>query len=579
METLIDACLGHVPLDLLLSGKVVDVYRGSIINGYVGIKDGLIVYFGVKPKPSKEVLNLSSGFILPTYIDGHIHIESSLMTPSAFARAVIPRGTGCVIADPHEIANVLGVDGIKFMIEDSKKTPLKVYFMIPSSVPSSSLETTGAVIGLKEIEALKSIENILGLGEVMNYVGVINKDRSILDKLRACKRMIIDGHAPGLKEDNLCAYVLAGINSDHEVTDLEEAIEKLSLGVWIMIREGSTAKAISKLRGVVSKGCPERVMLVTDDRHAVDIIHEGHLDYCLRRAVEEGLDPIDAIKMVTIKPAEYFGLRHLGGLSPGKSADIVVVDNLRDFRAKLVIIDGKIVAKDGKWLCSEEMEREDFTIGAVNIGEFKIEDLCIRHPEIKYGRTVVRVIGLREGQILTDELHYEMDVVDGLVNADPSRDILKICVIERHKGSGRVGLGFVRGFGFKSGAIASTVAHDSHNIIAVGVKDHDIYRAVLKLKEMNGGFVAVDNEKILAELPLPIAGLMTNLSAEKISSRMEELNRVAAKMDCKIKNPFTVLSFLSLPVVPKLKITDHGLIDTEKQRIVSPFVKDEELKV
>lgn len=556
---------------MLISGQIVDVYRSVIFDGYVGIKDGKIVYVGSKPKPSLERIDALEKYVLPAYIDGHIHIESTLMRPSALARAVIPRGTCCIIADPHEIANVLGLDGIRFMIEDSEKTPLKIYFMIPSSVPSTELETSGARIGLEEIIMLKRFEKILGLGEVMNYLGVVNRDRSVLDKIAACRGMVIDGHAPGLRGDMLCAYVLAGICSDHEILEVEEAVEKLSLGMWIMIREGSTVKSIGMLKKIISRGCPERVMLVTDDRHAEDIVKEGHMDYCLRRAVEEGIDPIDAVKMVTIKPSEYFGLRNLGGISPGKSADIVIVDDLRSFNARIVLIDGKLVAKDGRYLHAESWGRED-RLGAVNIGDLKIENLRIMHPRIKNGRALVRAIGLIEGQIYTEEEHIEVDVVDGIVKPDPGRDLLKICVVERHRGSGRIGLGFVRGFGLRSGALASTVAHDSHNIIAVGVDDRDIYEAILRLKETNGGLVIVNGGRVLSELPLPIAGLMSNLSAEEIAEKITVLREDAGKLGCKIKDPFMALSFLSLPVVPKLKITDHGLIDSEKLRIVSIFL-------
>jgi adenine deaminase len=494
------------------------------------------------------------------------------MTPSSFARAVIPHGTCCVIADPHEIANVLGLNGIKFMIEDAEKTPLKIYFMIPSSVPSTNLETSGATIGLEEIEVLKGFRRILGLGEVMNYRGVISKDKLILDKMRACRGMIIDGHAPGLRGEELCAYISAGISSDHEVTSLEEAKEKLSLGMWIMIREGSTAKAISSLIKIVSKGCPERVMLVTDDRHAGDIISEGHIDNCLRRAVEEGIDPIDAIRMVTLKPAEYFRLPDLGGLSPGKSADIVIVDDLRNFRAEIVLINGRLVAKKGKYFGDTSEKKLKMTVGAINIGVLKPEDLQIRHLSVNSGKVTVRVIGLIKDQIVTEEHHCEMNVANGVVNSDPSRDILKICVVERHKGSGRIGKGFVRGFGLRSGAIASTVAHDSHNIVAVGVNDRDIYRAILRLKEINGGFVIVGGGKVLDDLPLPVAGLMTSLEANEVAEKTKSLDTFAAQMGCKIKNPFMVLSFLSLPVIPKLKITDFGLIDVEEFRVVSVFV-------
>ncbi|MEM1543925.1 MAG: adenine deaminase [Candidatus Bathyarchaeia archaeon] len=572
MESLINSCLGLTPLDLLISGRIVDVYGGSIFDGYVGVRGGLIVYVGVKPKPSRESLILPSSYVLPAYIDGHIHIESSLMTPSSFARAVIPHGTCCVVADPHEIANVLGLDGIKFMIEDARRTPLKFYFMIPSCVPSTNLETSGAEIGLREIEALKGFKNILGLGEVMNYKGVVMGDKQILDKIGACRGMIIDGHAPGLRDEELCAYILAGIGSDHEVISLEEAREKITLGMWIMIREGSTTKAISNLIRVVSRGCPERAMLVTDDKHAGDIIREGHIDHCLRRAVEEGLDPIDAIRMVTIKPAEYFRLSNLGGLSPGKAADIVIVDDLRSFRAKIVLIDGRIVAKDGKYLGDETGRPSKITLGSVNFKPLHLEDLRIKHPSINDGRATVRVIGLIKDQIITEEIRCEMSVINGEVNPDPDRDILKICVIERHKTSGRIGKGFVKGFGLKSGAIASTVAHDSHNIIAVGASDLSMYRAIMRIKEINGGFVIVDGGRVIGELPLPVAGLMTTLDAEDIARRMERLEEETSRLGCKIRNPFMALSFLSLPVVPKLKITDYGLIDAERLEIVSPFI-------
>ena len=573
IESLIDACLGLSRLDVLVSGKIVDVYSGNIFDGFVGVKDGLVAYVGRKPKPANKTMNFPSKYVLPAYIDGHIHIESSLMTPSMFARAVIPHGTCCVIADPHEIANVMGLDGIRFMIEDAERTPLKFYFMIPSSVPSTNLETSGAEISLKEIEILKKFKQILGLGEVMNYKGVINKDRSILDKIKMCREMIIDGHAPGLRGDELCMYVSAGIGSDHEVASFDEAKEKLMLGMWVMIREGSTAKAISSLINVVSKGCPERVMLVTDDRHAGDILHEGHLDYCLRRAVEEGLDPIDAVRMVTIKPAEYFGLKNLGGLSPGKSADIVIVDDLKEFRAEAVFINGKLVAENGRYLGAEAKAKKLFALPkSVNIGGLRLEDLRIEHPNKKSGGTIVRVIGLIENQIITEEIHQELSIVNGEVKADPTRDILKICVVERHKGTGRVGKGFVRGFGLKSGAVASTFAHDSHNIIAVGVDDREIYRAIWRLREIDGGFVIVSNGLILEDLPLPVAGLMTTLSASEIAEKLRMLEEAAVKLGCEIENPFTALSFLSLPVIPKLKITDLGLIDAEKLKIVNLFV-------
>ncbi len=577
MKSLIDACLGLSSLDLLISGRIVDVYSGSVTEGYVGVKEGLIVYVGRKPKPAREFMGFPSEYILPAYIDGHIHIESSLMTPKMFARAVIPHGTCCVIADPHEIANVMGLEGIKFMIEDAAKSPLKTYFMIPSSVPSTDLETAGAEIGLKEIEILKGFRQILGLGEVMNYKGVISGEKNILEKLRACSGMIIDGHAPGLRGDELRAYMLAGVKSDHEVISLDEAWEKLSLGMWLMIREGSTAKSISKLIKVVSRGSPERAMFVTDDRHAGDILMGGHMDNCLRKAVEAGLDPIDAVRMVTIKPAEYFRLKNLGGLSPGKSADITIVNNLREFRAEMVLIDGRVVAKDGKYLGEETENPLETTAEAtvkrtVKIGRLKPEDLRIKHPSKEWGEATVRVIGVVKDQIVTEELHYEMSIIHREVPPDPKRDLLKICVVERHKRTGRIGRGFVFGFGLKAGALASTIAHDSHNIVAVGVNDESIYSAVRRLREINGGLIVTDGRKVLEDLSLPIAGLMAEADVSEIAAKMMALERAAVEIGCRIRNPFMALSFLSLPVVPKLRLTDFGLVDAENLKIVNLFV-------
>jgi len=330
------------PADLVIFGNLVNVYTGDISRSYIGIKNGRITCVSENPLPSIRRINLTSEYVLPGYIDGHVHIESSFMIPSQYAATVILHGTICVVADPHEIANVRGIEGIKFMMADSSRTPLKVYFMIPSCVPATHLETSGAEIGLKEIQELKRSKNVLGLGEVMNFQGVISHDREIMGKIHACEGMIINGHAPELRGTDLCAYTSAGINSDHESTTREEASEKLSLGMWIMIREGSTAKNLTKLVKIISKGAPEQLMFVTDDRHAEDLLTNGHMDHCLRRAVEEGVDPVDAVRMVTLKPADYFGLKDLGGIAPNKCADIVIVDNLRDFKAKSVRNEGDI---------------------------------------------------------------------------------------------------------------------------------------------------------------------------------------------------------------------------------------------
>jgi len=562
----------RVKADLLLHGSLVNVYSGNISESYVGVKDGRIIYVGGKPIRATKNLDVGSKFILPAYIDGHVHIESSLVTPSQFALAAIPRGTCCVVADPHEIANVCGVEGIKFMIEDSARTPLKIYFMIPSCVPATNLETSGAKIGLKEIEELKGLKQILGLGEVMNFPGVIKGEEEVMAKIRACEGMVIDGHAPGLRGEELCAYVAAGVMSDHESVTAEEAMEKVSLGMWVMIREGSTAKNLSELAAIVSKGCPERVMLVTDDQHADDLLAEGHLDHVLRRAVEEGIDPVDAVRMVTVKPAEYFGLRRLGGVSPGKCADMVIVDDLKEFKAEMVFIDGRIVAKEGKYLGSvgrsivkKEVEK------TVHISELLSADLKVIHrgPE---GKVEIRVIEVVPDQIITNEMLCELPVENGEVLPDLEKDVVKICVVERHRETGRIGKGFVKGFGLKEGALASTVAHDSHNIIAIGVSDDEICRAVNRLREINGGLVAVNGNEVKSELPLPIAGLMSDRGVEFVAERMDELNKSASDLGCHLRSPFMALSFLALPVIPKLKITDLGLVDVEQMKVVDLLV-------
>lgn len=562
--------------DLLIHGNLVNVYSGCISESYVGVKDGRIIYVGGNRIRTGKIIDVGSRYILPAYIDGHIHIESSLLIPSQFAVAVIPRGTCCVIADPHEIANVCGVEGIEFMIEDSNRTPLKVYFMIPSCVPATRLETSGAEIGLEEIEHLKKNERILGLGEVMNFPGVIMGDESVLAKIRACEGMIIDGHAPGVRGRDLCAYIAAGIMSDHESITADEAMEKLSLGMWIMIREGSTAKNLAELSKIVSKGCPERVMLVTDDQHADDLLDEGHMDRVLRKAVEEGIDPIDAVRMVTVKPADYFGLRRLGAVAPGKSADIAIVNNLKEFKAEIVFIDGRIVAKDGEYLAGvkrsiiKESVRE-----TIRTAEITPEDLKISSPGIMDGWIEVWTIQIVPDQIITEKVKCKLPVRNGNVFPNAEIDTAKICVVERHHGTGRIGKGFVRGFGLKRGALASTVAHDSHNIVAVGMSDDELCRAINRVREIGGGLVAADGERIICDLPLPIAGLMSDGNAEFVAERMEDLNEAAYSLGCDLKSPFMALSFLALPVIPKLKITDLGLVDVEKMKLISIFAGSE----
>jgi len=573
MAGLSDRCLGKFTTDLALFGKVVNVYTGNISESYVGIKGGRVAYLGTNPISAKNLIKLDSEYIVPGYIDGHVHIESSMMTPSRFAETVIPRGTCCVVADPHEIANVRGLEGIRFMMNDSLRTQLRVYFMVPSCVPATHLETSGAEIGLKEIKKLRRLRRVLGLGEVMNFQAVINRDKVVLEKIRACRGMVVDGHAPGLKGEELCAYVSAGIGSDHESVAEDEAREKLSFGMWIMMREGSTAKNLSALAGIVSRGSPERVMLVTDDRHAQNLLTKGHMDHCLRRAVEEGIDPIDAVRMATLKPAEYFGLSDHGGIAPGKWADIVVLNDLTEFKARIVLIGGKVVAKDGEYLAAiKKPLYEEAMMRTVNVREMQPKDFRIPYRKEGRAKVTARVIGLIQNQIVTDELRCEMEICKGEVQIDPERDILKICVVERHRGTGRIGKGFVKGFELNEGALASTIAHDSHNIVTVGSSDAAICMAANRLRETGGGIVIASETGILKELRLPIAGLMTTLDASSLSQMTRELKEASATLGCRLKDPFMSLSFLTLPVIPKLKITDYGLIDVNRNKVLDLFV-------
>jgi adenine deaminase len=569
MEELIKVSLGEASADLLLEGEMLNVYTGELLETNIAVKGGLIAYVGKEPRPALNSLKIRKGYILPAFIDGHIHIESSLLTPSRFAVAVIPRGTCCVVTDPHEIANVMGVEGIKYMIKDSSRTPLKVYVTIPSCVPSTSLETSGSSIGVKEINEIKKMEQVIGLGEVMDFPGVLSRDPEVLAKIRACKGLVIDGHAPGLRGAELSAYISAGIYSDHESVSMEEAYDKLSKGMMVMVREGSASKNLSELIGLVSSRNSRRFMLVTDDKSADDLMSEGHLDHSLRRAVEEGVDPVEAVRMVTLNPAEYFGLKQYGGIAPGKVADITVVNSLDEFEVNQVFINGVLLAKNGECLVvSTEAPPPIPVLGTMNFNPVGKQELAIRYSD--GSEVLVRVIVAIDGQIITGDSVELMRAQDGLMKPDVGRDILKVCVVERHKGTGRVGKGFVKGFGLNKGAIASSIAHDSHNIISVGVDDGDIIAAVNHLREINGGLV-VYHEKPLAELRLPVAGLMSDRPAEKVVEDLKRINEAAASLGCKLSSPFSTISFLALPVIPELKITDRGLVDVTKHKLVDIF--------
>lgn len=546
---LIDVAAGREVADLVIKNvNLIDVRSGKIRKTDIVIYEDKIAAVG-HGYNGKSYIDGSGLYAAPGFIEGHIHIESSMMTPVYFAQAVIVHGTTTVVADPHEIANVLGVDGIKFMIEESKNLPVDIFFTAPSCVPASNLETSGAVIGRNELLSLKGLERIIGLGEMMNYPGVYLNLPDVIEKLGIFE--VQDGHAPMLSGKNLNAYIAAGIYSEHECTSLNEAMEKLEHGMHIMIREGTSERNLKELLPLVNSNNWPFFSFVSDDRHPSTFVEEGHIDGIIRKAVESGLDLVTAVRLVTINTARYFRLFDRGEIVPGKKADIVLMDQNLD--VKLVVKNGKVVVNERNIYFSFP-EPKSRMVGPMNFDP-RIDRLKITAQ----GRRI-RVIRVIEGNLITkEEIHYAK-IMRGFVVSDPENDILKLTVWERHKGTGNVGVGFVRGFGMKSGALASTVAHDSHNVIAVGATDEDIYFALKRIKELGGGLLVVNRQKEIASLPLPIAGLMADISVYKLARQEKELNKYYKNLGGTLKNPFMQLSFLALPVIPELKLTDFGLI-------------------
>ncbi|MFH1624148.1 MAG: adenine deaminase [Pseudomonadota bacterium] len=551
--------------DLLIkNARVVDVFSGNIHPTDVAIKDSLIIGFG--EYRAREILDLKGRFLCPGFIDGHIHVESSMISVPEFAKAVVPLGTTSIIADPHEIANVMGLEGIKYIVESAQSTPLDVYIMLPSCVPATEMETSGARLSASDLLGIVHKEWVLGLGEVMNFPGVIHGDSDILGKIEVAKGKKIDGHAPMVAGNDLNAYVSVGIGSDHECTTVKEAREKLQRGMYIMIREGSAARNLETLLPLVTPGNSRRFMFVSDDRHPLDLIEEGHMNFIIRKAINLGLDPVTAIQMATLNPAEYFRLDGLGAIAPGYRADVTVLDTLEEMRAQMVFKGGKLVAKDGRPLDSREAEQRRTPKNSI-----KIRGVDSNRLKIEASSENAKIIELIPKQIVTKKVIERVRVVNGYALPDIERDILKIAVIERHTRSGNLGLGFVRGFGLKSGAIGSSVAHDSHNIVVVGTNDDDMVRAVTEIERMGGGQLVVVNGTIIESLPLPIAGLLSDRPLLEVADGIRKLLMSAKTLGCKISDPFMTLSFLALPVIPELKITDRGLVDVNKFRIVSLF--------
>ncbi len=547
---------GDEPADLVVTGgHVLSVFTREWLRADVAIADGWIA--GVGDYRGHEILDATGMWVVPGLIDAHVHIESSRLLPDEFARLVLPHGTTTVVADPHEIANVLGTDGVHWLLDSTEGLPLDVFFMASSCVPASTFESPRRPLTPGDLEGLLRRRRVLGLAEMMNFPGVIAASATELEKLGLAGADHVDGHAPGVLGPALQAYAAAGIRSDHEATTLEEGRQRLRAGMWVLIREASGARNLAALIPLVAEFGPSRLAFCTDDRDPDHIVSEGHINSMVRAAVAAGVDPADALVMASHHPALWHGLHDRGAVAAGYRADLLLLPDLETFRPAAVLKDGRTAAD----LPSADVP--DWVRNTVHVAPLTSGDL-----RIPWEGGDARVIGVRPGQIVTDALAMPPRIADGAAFADPVRDLAKIAVVERHLGTGRVGLGFIHGLGLRRGAIASTVAHDAHNVVVAGADDGDMVRAVRRLGEIGGGMVAVHDRGIKAELGLPVAGLMSDAPAEQVVAASRALGDAAAALGCTLEAPFHSLGFLALSVIPELKITDHGLIDVESFSIV-----------
>jgi len=560
---------------VLKNARVVNVFTAELENGDIAIEDGYIV--GVGEYEGQTEIELGGSVVCPGLIDGHIHLESSMVAPGEFERSVVPHGTQAVITDPHEIANVAGAEGIRFMMERTKGLTLDVYFMLPSCVPATGLDESGAVLAAENLSPLYEEERVLGLAELMNSYGTVRADRGILDKVEEARNrnLLIDGHAPGLSGKELNAYVTAGVHSDHECSDWEEAVEKLKRGQWIMIREGTAARNLNALMPLFKEPYYHRCMLVTDDKHPGDLIRLGHLDYIIKKAISLGADPVHAVMMASFHPAQFFGLRDVGAVAPGYKANFIVVSDLNEFEVKQVYKNGKLVAENGA-MKEEILAAEQRSVETpVRVGDsFHLDEI---HPEdfhIKKKGNTIRVLCLTPGELTTKSLLAPWVEKEGVApGVSLEQDIVKMAVLERHHNTGHMGLGFLGGYGLKRGAVATSIAHDSHNLIVAGTNDEDMALAANIVRKNRGGLAVVAEGKLLGELPLPIAGLMSEEPAEWVDERLEELKAQTRSLGIGDSiDPFMTLAFASLPVIPELRLNTYGLIDVEKQEIVETII-------
>lgn len=567
------AATGSKKAELVLkNAQIVNVFTQSVETGDIAIEGGYIVgignYEGITEK------DLGGAYVCPGFLDGHIHIESSMTSPGEFERAVVPHGTIAVITDPHEIANVAGTAGIRFMMQSAQKLDLDVYFMLPSCVPATDLDESGAELLARDLEPFYADEKVLGLAEMMNAFGVTHGDKGCFEKLvqaRSLKKAI-DGHAPALSGKELNAYVTAGIRSDHECSDFEEAKEKFARGQWIMIRQGTAAKNLKALMGMFEDPYYQRCLLVTDDKHPGDLIRIGHIDAIIREAVSMGADPIRAIRMGTLNAAAYFGLHDMGAVAPGYKADLAVFDDLRTLNVKQVYKGGKLVAENGKMLHQKEKNTDWSTeIKERVFHSFHRVPITVEELQLKETTgTHQRVIDMVAHELITKERIEEWKELPGVApGVDISRDIVKLAAIERHKNTGHVGLGFLGKYGLKKGAVATSIGHDSHNLVIAGVTDEDMVLAGNRVIENGGGIAIALEGKVLADLPLPIGGLMADEPVEVVDEKLEHMKKLSVELGISEDiDAFMTLAFISLPVIPKLRLNTYGVVDVEKHQVV-----------
>lgn len=574
LKKLIATAGGRRKADLVIKNcKIVDVFAGKIIDGDIAVSDGQIA--GIGEYNGEKIVDAQGRYALPGLIDSHIHIESSYVSPEELGRLVVPHGTGTIIADPHEIVNVCGIQGLDYMMAAAENTALDIKFMLPSCVPATPFEHAGDTIDAKKMEEPITRENILGLGEFMNYPGIINLDDDSMDKLMVAKRAgkLIDGHSPGVKGYDLAAYASARIQGDHECATVEDMEERISLGMYVLLRQGSACHDLRKLVKGVTVENSRRCLLCSDDRQPKTISEEGHIDNHLRMCVEEGLDPITAIRMATLNAAECFRLYDRGAIAPGYRADVVLVDDLTAFRVNKVWLNGKLVAEDGKYLLEFRRQSIDAVQSSVHLKDFSKEKFRVA---LKSNR--VHTVEILPGGVVTKK---SVDTVkldqNGEFVFDPEKDIVKMAVVERHKMTGNVACGFLKGYGIKRGAVALSVAHDSHNIIVTGVNDDEMEFAVRELEKMGGGIILVNDCKVVESMPMPIAGLMSDRSGEWVDEKLTALHEKAysALGISGSVEPLMTLCFMSLPVIPEVKLTDIGLFDVTSFSFI-PLEADEE---